>query len=637
MQRAGRGGFFAYHGVWAPGVRLFRKVGFRIKAALITAAFVLPLVVVLWAYLGQAQQGIRVAQQERAGVAILQATELWVAEVQQQRARLITGQQKSFDASALQNHRQAVSQAVQAHADTLLMTEAWGQLGQAHQQAAATPVAAAQAHLDALVAWRGAVLDRSQLTLDPDQDTYYLMSVATAPVAELLDKLSLASAQARAFAVQGATPSVAALRPLMGWWTVSQQSAAQVPDQLARSAQAHAPVAQRVSHKDAEQAVGRWLAAAEAQWFGSAFDGAAALPTQAALDALLALQASSFKLLDERLADRMAQFEAGRWPMLIACALSLLLAGYLLHCFYRVMEGGLNEVGRHLSAMTQGDLTTSPRPWGKDEAARLMLLLSEMQASLRSMVQQVRRASDGIVHTSSEIAEGAMDLSARTEQTAANLEESASAMEQISATVRQTADHAQEATHIASHNADVAARGGEVIANMVNTMQGIHGSSSKIGDIIGVIDSIAFQTNILALNAAVEAARAGEQGRGFAVVASEVRALAQRSAAAAREIKALISVSVEQVAGGAVIVRDAGSTIEEIVQSAQRVNTLLSDIAIGSREQSQGVSQVGDAVQDLDRVTQQNAALVEQTAAAAATLKDQALQLATEVARFKLS
>ena len=315
---------------------------------------------------------------------------------------------------------------------------------------------------------------------------------------------------------------------------------------------------------------------------------------------------------------------------------ALLIAGYLFLSFYRVMDGGLKETRRHLRAMTSGDLTTSPSPWGNDEAAQLMTELADMQESLRGMVLRVRRCSDEIVFSSREIATGAMDLSARTEQAAANLEESAAAMEEISSTVKATADHTREAAHVASHNADVAADGGRAMREVAATMEGIRSSSAKIVEIIGTIDGIAFQTNILALNAAVEAARAGEQGRGFAVVASEVRRLAKRSADAAREIKTLIGHSVEQVESGTGVVRKAGATIEDIVTSSQRVNQLLGEVATGAREQSVGIGQIGEAVQELDRMTQQNAALVEETAAAATAMKDQAHGLSEEVARFKM-
>jgi len=315
---------------------------------------------------------------------------------------------------------------------------------------------------------------------------------------------------------------------------------------------------------------------------------------------------------------------------------ALMVAGYLFLSFYRVMDGGLKETRRHLRAMTDGDLTTSPLPWGNDEAAQLMTELRAMQDSLRKIVSSVRGSSESIVHASTEIASASMDLSGRTEQTAANLEQSASAMSQISSTVKLTAENVRQAADVAAANSQAAAHGGSVIADVVSTMDDINNSSKKIGDIIGVIDGIAFQTNILALNAAVEAARAGEQGRGFAVVASEVRSLAQRSAEAAKEIKLLITASVAKVESGAQVVAGAGDTMQALVLNAQRMNSLLAEISTTATEQSSGVSQVGSSVSELDRMTQQNAALVEETAAAAAALRDQAIALANEVDRFKL-
>jgi methyl-accepting chemotaxis protein len=313
-----------------------------------------------------------------------------------------------------------------------------------------------------------------------------------------------------------------------------------------------------------------------------------------------------------------------------------LIAGYLFLSFYRVMDGGLRESRRHLRAMAAGDLTTAPRGWGQDESAQLMRELGRMQESLRSMVQSVRGCSDRVVDASDQMASGAAELSGRTEHAAAALEQSAASMERIAATVKSGAENTEEASRVARHNAAIAEDGGRVMHEVAQTMEGIRGASARIGEIVGTIDGIAFQTHILALNAAVEAARAGAQGRGFAVVAQEVRMLAQRSADAAKEIKALIGGSVQQVQAGTVVVRKAGVAMQDIVAASQRVSELLAAVASGAREQSQGIGQVGTAVVELDRVTQQNAALVEQTAHAAADMRELARTLAEEVARFHM-
>jgi methyl-accepting chemotaxis protein len=287
-------------------------------------------------------------------------------------------------------------------------------------------------------------------------------------------------------------------------------------------------------------------------------------------------------------------------------------------------------------SIASGDLTQQVQVQGQDEAATLLRGLAHMQASLRALVSEVHDSSISIQSSSAEVASGNADLSHRTEQAAGSLQETASSMEQLTGTVRHSAESAREASQLAHTAAEVAQRGGSVVAQVVSTMEEINQSARKIADIIGTIDGIAFQTNILALNAAVEAARAGEQGRGFAVVASEVRSLAQRSAAAAREIKTLIGVSVDRVDAGSKLVADAGSTMTELVASVQRVSHIIGEISSAAGEQSSGISQVNSAVARLDGMTQQNASLVEQSAAAAESLKDQAQRLNTVVGAFRL-
>jgi methyl-accepting chemotaxis protein len=266
-----------------------------------------------------------------------------------------------------------------------------------------------------------------------------------------------------------------------------------------------------------------------------------------------------------------------------------------------------------------------------------MSALADMQTSMRQLVEQVQESSACIQVASSEVAQGNQDLSTRTEHAASNLQETADSMEQLTGTVQQSVDAARQANQLAASAAEIAVRGGEVVSQVVTTMDEIQHSSRKINDIIGVIDGIAFQTNILALNAAVEAARAGEQGRGFAVVAGEVRILAQRSAQAAREIKSLIGTSVDRVESGTRLVADAGQTMSEIVSSVQRVSDIIGEITAASGEQSDGIGQVNAAVTQLDQMTQQNAALVEESAAAAESLRDQARRLNEVVATFQIA
>jgi methyl-accepting chemotaxis protein len=288
-------------------------------------------------------------------------------------------------------------------------------------------------------------------------------------------------------------------------------------------------------------------------------------------------------------------------------------------------------------AVAGGDLTRHADAAGKDEVAQLTRALGRMVAQLRTVVSEVRSGVESVSTASAEISTGNHDLSQRTEEQASNLQQTAASMEQISATVKHNADNALHATRLAASASEVAAKGGEVVGQVVTTMHDITQSSNKIADIIGVIDGIAFQTNILALNAAVEAARAGEQGRGFAVVASEVRSLAQRSAQAAKEIKSLIGDSVQKVDDGARLVADAGETMRDIVAQVKRVADLIDEISSSSNEQSTGINQVGDAVAQLDQVTQQNAALVEESAAAAESLKYQAQRLAEVVSVFRVA
>ncbi|MFT7775472.1 methyl-accepting chemotaxis protein [Roseateles sp.] len=322
---------------------------------------------------------------------------------------------------------------------------------------------------------------------------------------------------------------------------------------------------------------------------------------------------------------------------IVAFVVCIIIGGALAVQISRSIIGPLMAAKRFAERMADGDLSRAPQVRGTDESAEMMQALAAMQKSLSEIVGQVRESAESIQVASTEVATGNMDLSQRTEQTASNLQQASSSMTQLTGTVSQSADSAMTAKQLAGAAAETAGRGGEVVSRVVSTMGEINDASRKIADIIGTIDGIAFQTNILALNAAVEAARAGEQGRGFAVVAGEVRLLAQRSAEAAREIKALIGASVERVEAGTHLVSDAGATMTDIVGSVQRVTDMIGEISAAAIEQSQGIAQVNGTVTELDQMTQQNAALVEESAAAAQSLKEQAVRLAELVSSFKLS
>jgi len=316
--------------------------------------------------------------------------------------------------------------------------------------------------------------------------------------------------------------------------------------------------------------------------------------------------------------------------------LAVLLGAGLAWLITRSITRPLAEAVRITETVASGDLTNQGGATTRDETGRLLTALQNMIDSLVTVVGTVRASSDSIATGSSQIATGNADLSQRTEEQASNLQQTAASMEQLSSTVKTSADTARQAAALASSASDVAARGGDVVGRVVSTMEEITASSRKIADIIGVIDGIAFQTNILALNAAVEAARAGEQGRGFAVVAGEVRNLAQRSAEAAKEIKALIGASVDRVEAGSRLVGDAGTTMEDIVTQVRKVSDLIGEISAATVEQTTGIGQVSGAVTQLDQVTQQNAALVEESAAAADSLSRQAARLVEAVKVFKL-
>jgi methyl-accepting chemotaxis protein len=640
--------YFRHQGIWSPGVKLFRTLQFRTKALWVSVAFLMPLCGLFFLQWQTETNLIGATQVEQTGAEYVRPVLEWVRIAQDRRTAAVLGdgsldelQQKAAAAMARIEAQQAAKGAAFG---TQKVFDTFKQL---QNDLHAKPIGATandtyKDHSEAIAAaleLSTEVVNSSGLILDPEAESYHL-----------INKAMVWGPKQTEFTSQLMTLGALALKSndlnaeRRGWLSVTfsiQRFLDGFDEASFQNGTAGATEAEKKSygmeHNDAS--FDAFLAALNTQVLGAKLEGSPETILalgQTVLGTQGALNAKAFDRVETVLKDRIDRSTHALESELAVVLAFVAIGGYLFYSFYLVTQGGIRETQKHLEAMTRGDLTTSPKPWGRDEAAKLMLSLADMQVSLRKIVAQVRGSSDSIVHASTEIASASMDLSRRTEQTAASLEESASSMEQIASTVKQTAVNVTQAAQVASTNAQAATRGGEVIGEMISTMQSIHDSSKEIGEIINTIDGIAFQTNILALNAAVEAARAGEQGRGFAVVAGEVRSLAKRSADAAKEINALINGSVERIESGTRVARGAGETMQELVTNAERISGLLTQISTAAGEQSAGVSLVGASVQELDRMTQQNAALVEETAAAASSLKDQAMGLATEVATFRL-
>jgi methyl-accepting chemotaxis protein len=486
-----------------------------------------------------------------------------------------------------------------------------------------------------------AIVDRSTLALDPEAGTYYTINAVFSHVPRLTESLGQMRAHGAALLARGQADAAERMR----FASISDMASlhldhagaafekAMAADPSMRRA-LEAPVA------EAATAAGEMLKAADRRIVqAEALDRADADYFQAmtrTIDAQFALIATAFGSLEAALAERVAQERRALWTVAGGMALLGALCGWLIVLTARTTAAGMNEAVKVAQRVAAGDLTSRIEIRSRDESGQLLTALKAMNQNLTELVRDVRQGSESIATGSAQIAIGNADLSQRTEEQASNLQQTAASMDQLTSTVQQNSATARSASELAGRASEAAARGGAVVGQVVDTMLGITTASRRIGDIIGVIDGIAFQTNILALNAAVEAARAGEQGRGFAVVAAEVRNLAQRSATAAREIKTLIGESVTQVEAGSKLVHDAGRSMDDIVDQVRRVTELITGISVASVEQTQGIGQVGDAINQLDQVTQQNAALVEESAAAADSLKQQAARLAQVVGVFKL-
>lgn len=647
------GSAYEAHGIWTFGVVIMRNLRFTAKSLVICAMFLIPLFVLAWFYNSSMSDSINFSAKERLGVAY--AREIFpVLELAQQLRRDATSAAASgnqSDAMTATKEKLSAAQAKLAAVEKRLGAELGSAKAYAAVQAAFAKSSegkdadsvfkAHTAHIEALMLLVTDVTDASNLTLDPDLDSYFLMDGALFRIPDIVENSDKLSAFGLNILKSGAiTPtqqrSVSELVP------IAEFQGRNMRDGLAKSIAANKDLAAKI---DATQSL-----AAATDFFALARKSVIDTQdfTPAAQSALLVsaskLGSEQYQLaqrlltqLDDLLVKRINGFKTILYSVNGIALVGILLAAYFFYAFFRVTRGGLELISKHLMEVARGDLRASPaKPWGHDEPAVVIEDLRKAYDELHALIRTVRHSARTLHATSEEIATASSDLSSRTESAAASLEEQASAMEQIGATVGNMADRSRIAADFATSNAEVAEEGGKVIGSVVQTMQNIHASSAKINDIIGVIDGIAFQTNILALNAAVEAARAGEAGRGFAVVASEVRSLAQRSADAAREIKVLISNSVDQISSGTVIVEKAGTTMSNMLNNAKQMNGYINEISNAAKEQAEGVAQVARTIQTLDEATRHNAALVDQTAAASAALTKQAVSLQQEIGNFRV-
>jgi methyl-accepting chemotaxis protein len=631
-----------------------RNLQFTIKALIICTMFLIPLGVLAWFYNSSVMDAIQFSAKERLGVEYNREIYPVLDLAQQLRRDATSAASSGKEPESLAGIKEKLH-AAQEKLNTV-DHRLGGQLETvkefAEMRNAFDTISigkdvdsifnAHTAYINTLISLLGKVTDASNLTLDPDIDSYYIMDAAFFRVPDIIEDSGKLRGLGLAIMKAGAiTP--AQQKKLNDLFPIVEFQTRNMREGLAKSIAYNPSLTDKINATQILNNTATFLELAkknvvDQQVYTPEAQSTYLSAANKTIEDQYALTARMLNELDGLLIKRISSTQTTLYLIDALAIISILLAAYFFYAFFLVTRGGLALISKHLQEMAQGDLRTQPtKPWGRDEPALVITDLRKAYDSLHTLIGTVSQSASTLHTTSEKIASASLDLSARTESAAATLEEQAAAMEQIGSTVGNTAEQASTAANFATKNAEVAEQGGQVIGTVVHTMQNIHASSTQINDIISVINGIAFQTNILALNAAVEAARAGEAGRGFAVVASEVRSLAQRSADAAREIKELISNSVDQIASGTTVVEQAGATMQTMVTNAKQINAYLNDISVAAKEQAEGVSQVTRAIQALDENTQQNAMLVEETSAASNALTQQAATLQEEIANFKVA
>ena len=637
-----------------PGLRIMGNLRFPAKALLICVAVLLPWAWTTWSLYSTKTENINFASKEQLGVQYVREVFPVIDLAQQLRRDASASAAGGSDSPALVATKSKFQAALANLAEMdkkiggkLDSSKAFDATRQAlvdteKANGLAAVFVAQTAHVQSYIALLQQISENSNLTLDPEVDSYHMMDAALFRILDVVENSGKLRGLGLA-AMKTGTVTPEQRRAIVEMIPIAEFQFRNLKEGLAKAVAYNPALGAKIDVKSTFDATGVYLKLVRK----SVIDGEDFSPESqtAYLAAANATLGNQFELaqrlltsLDGLLATRVAGMRRDLILTGSLTALGLFFAGYFFYSFFVVTRGGLNLLRQHLNEMSEGDLRNTPGAhWGSDEPALLIGDLRLTYDALHGLIRKVRHGARALHGASNEIAAASTDLAARTEAAAASLEQQASAMEEIGSQVAATADRARTAESFAVENSEVATRGGKVFGQVVTTMRDIRDSSSKIGDIISVIDGIAFQTNILALNAAVEAARAGDAGRGFAVVASEVRSLAGRSAEAAREIKSLIAVSMESVEAGANVVEDAGKTMTTVVTNALQITNYLHEISDAAKQQAAGVDEVGRAIQDLDRNTQQNAALVEQTTAAAGALTEQADILQDEIANFRVA